>query len=80
MWRLLYNREASNYALDSYPYNEDVLVEIETLALTAEGLPANNYARLDSEYYVWEIAKHTVIFQRIVDKMEIRILVIKPSL
>ena len=46
MWELTYNREANNYALDSYPYNEDVLVAIESLTLTKDGLPAINFVKL----------------------------------
>ena len=80
MWELTYNREANNYALDSYPYNEDVLVAIESLTLTKDGLPAINFVKLEAEYYLWEVAQHSVLFQRIVDKMEIRILIIKPNI
>lgn len=80
MWELTYNREANNYALDSYPYNEDVLVAIESLTLTKDGLPESNCVKLESEYYLWEVAPHSVLFQRVINKMEIRILIIKPSL
>lgn len=80
MWALEYNQEASNYALDSYPYNEEVLMAIESLAMTTEGLPTEAYIQLEPEYYLWEIAQHTVIFRRIMDEtLRLRILVIKPS-
>jgi len=39
MWTLEYRQEASNYAIDSHPYNEAVLIAIETLAQTITGLP-----------------------------------------
>lgn len=79
MWKLEYNQEASNYALDSYPYNEDVLIAIEALALTEEGLPPDLWTELEAEYYLWQVAHHIVMFRRIVGKESIiRILVIKP--
>lgn len=80
MWTLLYNREANNYALDSYPYVEDVLIAIELLALTDLGLLDENYLELELGYYLWKMHQHIVLFQRIVDNMEIRILIIKPDL
>ncbi len=80
MWQLEYNQEANHYALDSYPYNEEVLMAIEALALTADGLPDAAYSELEPEYYLWEVAHHTVIFRRILDETpRLRILVIKPD-
>ena len=79
MWKLEYNQEASNYALDSYPYNEDVLIAIESLALTEEGLPSDLWTELEPEYYLWLVAQHIVLFRRIIGAESIiRILVIKP--
>ena len=80
MWRLTYNREANNYVLDSYPYNEDILMAIESLALSEDGLPTSHCVELDDDYYLWLVAQHSVVFQRIVSSREIRILIIKPDL
>jgi len=68
MWQLDYSQEARNYALDSGcplgPYNEDVLIAIEALALTPGGVPPADYKEDPPGYYVWEVAGHLVRFQR----------------
>ncbi len=60
MWELEYSQEANNYALDSHPYNEEVLIAIEMLALTGDPLPVEGCRRLEPEIYSWAIAAHTV--------------------
>lgn len=78
MWALEYSQEASNYALDSYPYNEAVLMAIESLAQTKSGLPTEGYKQLAPGRYLWEVAGHQVLFRRRPERNVIRILVIKP--
>ena len=79
MWLLEYSPEANQYALDSYPYDEDVLSAIELLALRLDALPSSDYRELEPEYYLWSVAQHTVLFRRIVLLSKIRILAIRPD-
>lgn len=78
MWLLEYSREASNYAIDSHPYNEDVLTAIEMLALTESALPPVT-VELESGVYLWEIEGHWVIFKRqLFPNRSLWIAIIKP--
>jgi hypothetical protein len=80
MWLLDYSQEASNYALDSHPYNEVVLMAIESLALTSDGLSTEgDYREYAPGYFLWEIAGHLVAFERFVDPPpELYIVFIRP--
>jgi len=79
MWKLEYTQEANHYALDSYPYNEDVLVAIELLAQTESGLPESAYREWKPGHFIWSVAEHYVAFHRIIDAQPtIIILLIKP--
>lgn len=79
MWTLRYSREANNYALDSYPYNEDLLVAIELLAQTPGGLPASNYREWKPKHILWQVAGHYVAYYKTVEPHPtIIILTIKP--
>lgn len=78
MWTLEYSPEAANYAIDSHPYNEAVLMAIETLAQTQTGLPSENCVQLAPGRYWWEVAGHQVLLKRTLARHTIRILVIKP--
>ncbi len=80
MWILNYAREANNYALDSHPYNEDVLIAIEVLAQTESGLPTENLWEWKPDHYIWEVAGHSVAFQRIlVPPQTLFIIAIQPE-
>ena len=78
MWTVEYTQEAGNYAIDSHPYNEAVLIAIEALALTQTGLPTEGYTEMEEGRYLWEVANHQVICRRIPERKTIRILVLKP--
>ena len=79
MWELEYSQAANNYALDSHPYNEEVLIAIEMLALTEDAMPAQDCRQLEPTIYLWVIAGHTVIFQRFSVSQVLRILMIQPE-
>ena len=64
MWTIEFSQEANNYAIDSLPYNEDVLIAIERLAFQASGLPAEGTYYPIDELLIWEVAGHTVIYER----------------
>jgi hypothetical protein len=65
MWQLEYSQEARNYALDSHPYNEAVLMAIESLAQTQTGLPSENcLPSYPENHYLWLVADHWVYFYR----------------
>jgi len=40
IWNVEFSQEASNYAIDSHPHNENVLIAIEQLAFNPDGLPS----------------------------------------
>lgn len=77
MWEIEFSQEANNYALDSHPYNEDVLVAIENLAASEDGLPTEGVYQLLQQWCVWEIANHTVVYER--EPNLLYIWVIKPG-
>lgn len=76
MWQLEYTPEAQSYALDSYPYNEAVLMAIDALGLTEEGIPTENCVAWEEDCYLWEVAEHLVSLRVIWPKLQI--LWIKP--
>ena len=78
MWTLEYSPEAANYAVDSHSYNEAVLMALESLAQSNEGIPAENCTPLARNRYKWEIEGHLVLFRRVQTRHTIRILIIKP--
>jgi len=79
MWQIGFSREASQYAMDSHPYNEEVLLAIETLAFTPDGLPQEGISELEPDIYLWQVAGHSVIYQRITSIRRLWVAVIKPD-
>jgi hypothetical protein len=80
MWEIGFSQEASNYAIDSHPYNEDVLMAIELLAFTADGLPDDGYIELEPEIFLWHVAGHSVLYRRMTQgERRLWIAVIKPN-
>jgi hypothetical protein len=45
IWDIELSQEANNYAIDSHPYNEHVLMAIERLAFSQDGLPTEAFIR-----------------------------------
>lgn len=81
MWEIKFTREAASYAIDSHPYNEQVLIAIETLAFTTTGLSSEgSYIENDDseDILIWEIAGHLVYYQIFPQENRLRIEVIKP--
>ena len=81
MWEIKFTQEAASYAIDSHPYNEQVLIAIETLAFTPAGLSSEG-EYLESEdsedILIWEIADHLVYYQIFPQDNRLRIEAIKP--
>lgn len=77
MWEIEFSREANNYALDSHPYNEYVLIAIENLATSKDGLPSEGYYQLLEQWCIWEVAEHTVVYER--EPQTLYIWIIKPG-
>jgi hypothetical protein len=79
MWELEYSRAARNYALDSHPYNEDVLIAIELLAQSPSGIPQADYTESPPGEFLWEVAGHFVAFERVLfPRRKLRIVAIWP--
>lgn len=78
MWEIEYSQEASNYAIDSHPYNEQVLIAIEDLSETVDGLPPSNGKALRPNLYLWLIADHEVIYERFQYENLLYIWIVKP--
>ncbi len=76
LWEIEFTKEANNDALDSYPYNEEVLIAIESLALTESRIPSNDCLEIESNFFRWTVANHHVFIQRMTKKL--RIATIKP--
>jgi hypothetical protein len=78
MWEVEFSQEANNYALDSHPYNEDVLIAIERLMFTTDGLPTEGKYETLENWCIWEIAGHTVVYEKEDKILYIYIWIIKP--
>ncbi len=79
MWVIEFSQEASNYALDSLPYNEDVLTAIERLAFSRSGLPSEGFHQVLGMWCIWEVCEHTVVYEKTDHDQTIYIWLIKPS-
>jgi hypothetical protein len=80
MWEIAFSQQASNYAIDSHPYNEDVLIAIEMLAFTADGLPGDGYMELEPDIFLWQVAGHSVLYRRMRQgQRRLWIAIIKPN-
>lgn len=77
MWEIEFSQEANNYALDSHSYNEDILIAIENLAASSDGLPTEGTYQLLEQWCIWEIANHTVVYE--LDPHVLYVWVIKPG-
>jgi len=77
VWEIEFSQEANNYALDSHPYNETVLIAVEQLAHTVDGLPTEGLYQLLENWCVWEVSHHTVVYER--DRDGLYIWIIKPN-
>lgn len=78
MWELDYSDEAKCYFLDNYPYTFDLLIKIEELKFTEEGLPTAGYQLAEAGYYWWEVLDHFVIYRVRPEVKRIRVFVVKP--
>ena len=76
-WQINYSRTANNYALDSYPYNEEVLVAIESLGAMPHPFPPG-ISVFPGPIYVWEVANHQVYYEVTEETLTINIIAIKP--
>ena len=79
MWEIEFSREASNYAIDSLPYNEDVLIAIERLTFSEDGLPTEGVYQMLESWCIWEIADHTVVYEREQNMLYIYVWLVKPN-
>ena len=79
IWDVEFSQEANNYAIDSHPYNENVLIVIEKLAFTQNGLPTEGAYQILENWCIWEIADHTVVYEKTPALFHIYIWLIKPT-
>ena len=78
MWALSYSKEVRNYIYDSYPYTEDVWQAIKSLRQTQDGIPPTGWKKLEAELYLWLVADHWVVYQRLIDEQKLIVTVLKP--
>lgn len=80
MWQIKFSDEAASYAIDSHPYNEGVLMAIEDLAHTIDGVARVGRINYDasSGFYKWFVAQHMVAYEIISEEDQLYIWVIKP--
>ncbi len=79
MWEIEFSREANNYAIDSHPYNEAVLLAIEQLAFSKDGWPSEGVYRALDNWCIWEIADHIVLYEKEDRTLYIYLWMIKPK-
>ena len=78
LWRLEYSREANNYVLDSYPYNEAVVMAIQSLMLMPSPYPPGVTPSKIPGVMVWRVTDHDVYYRVNEDALILIILVIHP--
>ena len=64
MWAIEYADEVKYYFLDNGDLVFDLLVRIEALRLTPDGLPPEGCTQLDPDFYWWEVLRHIVLYER----------------
>jgi len=79
IWEIEFSQEAGNYAIDSHPYNEQLLMAIEELAFKPDGLPSEGSYQMLQDWCIWEIADHTVVYQIDPVIFQLYIWVVKPT-
>lgn len=78
IWDVEFSQTVSNYAIDSHPYNENLLIAIEELAFSPDGLPNQSVYQILGNWCIWEIAGHTVAYEKTPALFHIYIWMIKP--
>lgn len=76
MLRIEYSLEAKFYFLDNDPYTFDLLVKIEELRYTHDGLPTDSYSVSD-DLILWNVLDHTVAYRIVGDLINVR--AVKPE-
>lgn len=64
MWAIRYSDEVKNYFLDNSDLVFGLLVKIEELRHTKDGIPAEGCTQLELNFYWWEVLRHIVIYER----------------
>lgn len=78
MWQLDYTRETRNYFIDNDPYTFSLLIKIEELKFTPEGIPPEGCTQIEDGLLWWEILNHAVIYERLETAKQLIICAIKP--
>jgi len=78
MWQLDYTREARNYFLDNDPYSFSLLIKIEELKFTLDGIPVEGCTQIEDGLLWWETLSHAVIYARLPAENRLVISAIKP--
>jgi hypothetical protein len=66
------------YFVDNGDFVFDLLVKIEELKFTVDGIPFGGCTQLEPGIYLWEVLRHFVIFQRSEATRKLRIAAVKP--
>ncbi|MFN8493212.1 MAG: hypothetical protein U0350_36785 [Caldilineaceae bacterium] len=78
MWQLDYTNEVKLYFIDNGDLVFDVLVKIEELKFTENGIPREGCTQIEPGVYLWEVLRHAVIYHRREATHRLRIAAIKP--
>jgi len=65
MWTIEYSEEVKYYFIDNDPYAFDLLVRIEELKYTDDGIPPEGSLELEPGFFWWRVLHHIVIYERI---------------
>lgn len=78
-WALEYSNEVKFYFLDNHPYTFDLLVRIEELKFTQDGIPPEGCHQDEPGYCLWEVLGHVVSYRRLAgEERRLEILIVKP--
>lgn len=78
MWQLEYSNEAKCYFIDNDPYSFDLLVRIEELKYYPDAVPPEGCTLLEDTLYLWEVAAHFVLYEKLGAQNRLVIAVVKP--
>ena len=77
-WHLRFNRQVVQYLISLREAGHDIRVAIFSLANTKDGIPEPGATQSEPGLYVWEVAGHTVAFERFEKEKYILVTAVRP--
>lgn len=79
MWEIDYTEEVKFYFIDNGKLVFELLVKIEELKFTEDGIPSEGCTQLEPHIYLWEVLGHSIIYRKTPTTRKLIIAVVKPQ-